>query len=124
MTLPLAVSFPDVFIISSTGPAGTVQKSSMGTFYMMDGVSRGNRPVWKKEGDDLFLYYAPDSVWSVGPDISSTSPYLYNPINPYLIYPNQTNWKFKNSKNKYELDTQLQVEGENMKGERNYKATV
>ena len=113
-----------MFTISSTGPATTVQKSSMGTFYMMDGVSRGNRPVWKKEGDDLFLYYAPDSVWSVGPDISSTSPYLYNPINPYLIYPNQTNWKFKNSKNKYELDTQLQVEGENMKGERNYKATV
>ena len=116
MTIPLAVSFPEVFIISSTGPAGTVQKSSMGTYLKMDEVFRFNRPVWKKEGDDLFIFFSPDSFWSVGPDTSSTSPRLYNRVYD-LPYPTQTNWLFRNSKNEYPLDTQVQIRGENMKGE-------
>ena len=123
MTITLAVSFPDILIISSSGPAATDQNSSMGTYYRIDGVSRFNRPMWKKEGEDLFFYFEPNSHWAVGPDISSNSPLIYQ-SDFHLLYPPQTNWKYKNSNKKYELDTQLQVVGENMRGELNNIATV
>ena len=109
-------TFPDMFTLSSSGPAATEQNSTMGTYYKMDGVIRFNRPVWKKEGGDMFIYFSPGGFWSVGPDSTSISP-LLSTVDRYLADPSRTKWMYLSS-NSHKIDPQLEAKGESMKGER------
>ena len=123
--VPFHDIFPDMFVISSIGPAGSDQKSCMGTYFRVDGVSIANLPVWKKEGDERFIYYdIGGGKWYAGDDYTANNSPPLMSIDVDLTVPPRTKWKYKNTKNIHELDAQLQVEEENMKGERDNITTV
>ena len=96
-----------MFGISSLGPAGSVQARRMGRYLKVEGVTKFDRPVYRKERGHEYLYYSPSGYWSVGPNFNQQG-YLRNDDHP-LLAPPASNWLYIQSA-KFKLDPQLKVQ--------------
>ena len=49
--------YPDTVTITSSGGAADIQGSNLGIF-KREAQYQNGRPIWKKEGDQVYIYYS------------------------------------------------------------------
>ena len=96
MIICLAVSFPDVFNITSTGPAAVKRSAWLGAYLKMDNVTRNNRPVWQKGAVNHFLFYNDHNYWVVDSSYSVNYDGYFRTVNQHLEKPPSYAWNFHN----------------------------
>ena len=84
---PTPVHHPDTLTVSSSGPAALVPTvaaclgrwATLATlaalvprFTKVEGLASMERPVWRQEGGEEFLFYTATQHWLVGPDPNTT----------------------------------------------------
>ena len=71
-------TFPEVYTISSSGPAAQLHPEKMGNYSKMPWVARNGKPVWTKfdRGLLLFLFYASEKFWLVSDDYHQDKAYI------------------------------------------------
>ena len=98
--------------MSSAGWAASEQSGRMGYYLMMAGVTRHNRPVWKKEADTSdgaqFLFYDDNNYWMAGPDYTGNIGGVLS-VDENLLSPPLYGWRYWNSTGWVE-DPQLKVQ--------------
>ena len=84
-------TFPEVYTISSSGPATQLHPEKMGNYSRMPWVSINGKPVWKKLGDVEpqfnYLYYTDNAYWMIGTDFNSNMGHIsasHNNLNRIL----------------------------------------
>ena len=82
----------------------------MGIYKLQDEY-RNNFPVWKKQGEDQYLFVASDKLWGIGSNPDSTAVGIFNfrnnptPVSPLTL---TDGWRYIDGE--YKTDDTIRIE--------------